>query len=365
MIRLAAAILLVPAAASAQLFTPSILAPLSTTLNETSGLVQVNGEVWTHNDSGGPPRLFQVDPSSGAVLRSVNVEGAVNVDWEEITADDQWLYIGDVGNNNGDRTDLRVLRVALDSLLNPQTNSVGASTIAFQYDLQTDFTPAPNNTDWDCEALVAFNDSLWLFSKNWVSGTSHISVLPAVPGTHTAVRVDTLASQGMVTGASYDPATGDVALIGYTNGLFLPFAMHLQQVDGAAAFDGAVVREDIALLFTQFEGIAWNAPGTVLLSNERSALVPARLWSMTVELSTGTPGPAAATAMRVMPVPAAGTLQVHAAQAGEAALFDVHGRMILRIRLGEGANTIHLPGQPSGVYVLRTPGGAASFAWMP
>jgi hypothetical protein len=364
MIRSTLVLFLLPLAASAQLFTPSVLTPLSSTLNETSGLVQVNGQVWTHNDSGGPARLYQIDPVNGSVLRALDVANASNVDWEDITADDQWLYIGDVGNNNGDRTNLRVLRVALDSLLDPLATSVNASTIAFAYDQQTDFTAAPNNTDWDCEALVAFNDSLWLFSKNWVSGTSHISVLPAIPGSHTAVRVDTLESQGMITGASFDPTTGDVALIGYTNGLYLPFAWHLQDVVGANGF-GDGLRADLPLLFTQFEAIAWHTPGTVLLTNEQSPLSTARLWSMTLEVTTGQESLLRTAHLHVVPLPSAGLLEVYALEAGAALLLDLQGRLLRTYALKPGANTLPVGQLAAGTHLLRTSAGAQRFVWMP
>lgn len=122
-------------------------------------------------------------------MHTVDVANAVNVDREDITTDGSWLYIGAVGNNSGDLTNLRVLRVALDPVLDPLVNTVSAATIGFRYGLQTSFTPALNNNDRDREALVAFNDSLWLFSKNWVSGNCYISKLPAEPGNQATARL--------------------------------------------------------------------------------------------------------------------------------------------------------------------------------
>jgi hypothetical protein len=118
---------------------------------------------------------------------TADVANAVNVDREDITIEGSWLCIGDVGSNSGDRANLRDLRVALDPVLDPLVTTVSVATIDFTYDLQTSFTPALNNTDRDCEALIAFNDSLWLFSKNWVSGICRISELPAEPGNQAAV----------------------------------------------------------------------------------------------------------------------------------------------------------------------------------
>jgi hypothetical protein len=53
-----------------------------------------------HNDSGNPPLIFAVD-RSGKLLRSFRVD-VPNVDWEDLTLDDQGhLYVGEIGNNDG------------------------------------------------------------------------------------------------------------------------------------------------------------------------------------------------------------------------------------------------------------------------
>lgn len=78
---------MLPLTLSAQLFSPSVLVPLNTTLNETSGSVRVNGEIWTHTDGGDPARLHRIDPANGSVMHTVDVANAVNVDREDITTD--------------------------------------------------------------------------------------------------------------------------------------------------------------------------------------------------------------------------------------------------------------------------------------
>ncbi len=180
---------MLPLTLSAHLFSPSVPVPWNIILNEASGSVRVKGEIWTHTDGGDPARLHRIEPANGSVMHTVDVANAVNVDREDITTDGSWLYIGAVGNNSGDLTNLRVLRVALDPVLDPLVNTVSAATIGFSYGLQTSFTPALNNNDRDREALVAFNDSLWLFSKNWVSGNCYISKLPAEPGNQATARL--------------------------------------------------------------------------------------------------------------------------------------------------------------------------------
>lgn len=92
-------------------------APLSATLDETSGLALSRADselLWTHNDSGGEPEIFAVRPE-GDVVRTVEVAGARNRDWEDISAGPcpggHCLYIGDIGDNQAEHSELTIYRV--------------------------------------------------------------------------------------------------------------------------------------------------------------------------------------------------------------------------------------------------------------
>ncbi|MEL7534095.1 MAG: hypothetical protein AAFN10_22495, partial [Bacteroidota bacterium] len=77
---------------------------LPNTINETSGLA-ANGsnKVWTHNDSGGQNKLYEID-TMGNITRTLTILNATLVDWEEMAQDDQGnFYIGDFGNNGNAR----------------------------------------------------------------------------------------------------------------------------------------------------------------------------------------------------------------------------------------------------------------------
>jgi hypothetical protein len=87
-------------------------------INESSGLVasrRAPGVFWTHNDSGGSAEIFATD-RKGRSLARFTVRGATNVDWEDIAAgpergDSATLYLGDFGDNGGNRNDTAVYRV--------------------------------------------------------------------------------------------------------------------------------------------------------------------------------------------------------------------------------------------------------------
>jgi hypothetical protein len=345
-------LLLAPLASAAQVLTPTVLTPLDPALNETSALVVLNGEVWTLLDSDNPNALYRLDPATGAVLRTVTVSNASNVDWEELTADADWLYIGDFGNNFGSRTDLRVYRVPLTELLDPTTTELLADTISFAYPLQTDFTPAYRANDWDLEAMVAVHDSLFLFSKNWVSNTSYLYTLPATPGHHLALRRDTLPADGLVTGATYDPANGAVALVGYSASTFRPFVWRLVGYPAHAFFQGTAERNALNVLMSQMEAIAWHGAGTVYLSNESNLLNRAHLWHMPLEVRPGIPELAPGTPA-LWPTPNDGRFILEVEAPAQLELFDTSGRRVWQQALRPGTNHIAI-NVPNGVYIVRT-----------
>lgn len=339
----------------AQTLVPSLVTPLSSALNETSGLLLWEGRLWTQLDSGNPPSLYAVDTSSGDTLRSVGTANAGNVDWEEITTDGTWCYIGDFGNNDGARMDLRIYRFPLVLLQDSTISSVTVDTIRFAFADQTDFTPLPNATNWDCEAMVAVDDSLFLFTKNWQNGQSYLYALPAVPGDHLAQRRDTLDSQGMITGASLDPLVPALALCGYTSGL-APFLWRITGFQGHDFFNGTAQRFPLALPFTQVEGVAWNGVDTVLLSNELFAFSPARLWRCALSVPTALPDDPGPPELQVILDTAQRTMLVTTLRSGMLSLIDAQGRTVLEQPVERGTRGIPWGDLVPGTYVLRLSG---------
>lgn len=279
-----AVVLFASVQARAQPLRPNAITRLSTSLNETSGLLVANGTVWTQLDGGHPHKLFQVDTLTGAVLREVEIANAVNADWEDLCTDGRWVFIGDFGNNNGNRTDLHIYRFPLDALLDTSMHNVTADTIRFAYADQTNYTPARHRTNFDCEAFVAVDDSLFLFTKNWKDGHTVLYTLPAVLGDHIARPRATMDTRGLITGATHDPETGAIALVGYTRHLYTPFVWTLSGYTGHAFFAGSAVRHTIRRPFLQMEAIAWQRRGSLLLTNERSPFRRARLQKVEVDV---------------------------------------------------------------------------------
>jgi hypothetical protein len=87
-------------------------------LDEISGIVASRsrpGVLWAHNDSGDEARVYAVSVA-GRLLQTVDVDRAVAVDWEDIAIGPgprpglDYLYIGDLGDNDREREAIAVYR---------------------------------------------------------------------------------------------------------------------------------------------------------------------------------------------------------------------------------------------------------------
>jgi hypothetical protein len=244
--------------------TPLTLTTLSTTVNESSGLVNLGGTLWTHNDSGGLPALFQVNPQDGAITRTVSILQATNVDWEDIAFDCTYVYIGDFGNNSGSRTDLKIYRITRTALAS--LDAVPAEIIHFSYSDQTSWVPNPNQTDFDCEAFIAYQGNLWLFSKNWVDHKTRLYLLSTEPGTHVAQYQSTFDAEGLVTGAEMLP--NDVLVLQSYTSLLSPFNWLFQQFPGQSFFDGLSTKLNWTGI-SQTEGVCFADTNGIYVSSEK------------------------------------------------------------------------------------------------
>ena len=242
-----------------------LIGNLPAIIKESSGLAYDQNRLFTINDAGNMPQLYQIDTLDGKVLRHWVIRDMTNIDWEDLTQDEQYIYIGDFGNNNGDRTDLRILRIEKIALNGADT--IIADTITFSFSDQTDFTPNQNNNDYDCEAFFALGDSLYLFSKNWVNQKTRLYSLPGSPGQHIAQLQDSLAVGGYITGADIDEE-GVVTLIGYTE--LSTFLWLLFDYPGNHFFSGnkRPINLGTPLTNSQTEGIVFSSNGEGYISAE-------------------------------------------------------------------------------------------------
>lgn len=240
---------------------------LDQSVKETSGLIFFDGKLVTHNDSGDSARLYEIDTITGNVLRIVNISNATNIDWEDITHDSNYIYVGDFGNNYGNRTDLVIYRISKQDF-NSQTN-VLADSLVIEYSDQTNFNSQPNANNYDCEAMIAFKDSLMLFSKNWENEKTYLYTIPKIPGNYNLTKRDSFDTQGTITGATYNKYTNVVLLIGYKTSSLSKYMWELYGFEGYNVFGGNKAKCDINITGSiQIEGITTKNDFNYFISSE-------------------------------------------------------------------------------------------------
>jgi hypothetical protein len=251
--------------------TPTVSFNLVNNLSETSGLIKWDNKLWTHNDNE-DVNIYALDTINGNVIRSLPLSSTVNKDWEEISQDADYIYIGDFGNNqNGNRIDLKILRINKNSVLN---NSPIIDTIHFSYSNQNNFNPTgSNNSDFDCEAFIVSSDSIFLFTKQWVNNKTSLYSLSKIPGIQTAKLKSTFDVKGLITGAVYLESKKLIVLCGYSS-LLEPFVYLLYDFNGSDYFGGNKRKIGISLPFHQIEGITSTNGLKYYLSNEYFTYAP-------------------------------------------------------------------------------------------
>jgi len=180
---------------------------LSKKIDETSGLEIVDGQFITHNDSGGDPKLFYLD-KKGKIVFERTLEGVKNNDWEDITKDDQYIYVANMGNNFDTRKNLSIVKTPID----PSSNE--AELIEFNYPEQVNFTTGYLQSQYDAEALITIDDYLIVLTKNKLKKITEIYALPKIAGKYEAKKIGSLNTQSIITGGDYDPETKLLALTG-------------------------------------------------------------------------------------------------------------------------------------------------------
>jgi hypothetical protein len=261
-------------------FTINKITNLHTAINETSGLINFNGRIITHNDSGGEPALYEIDITNGNVNRIVTISNANNKDMEDITQDENYIYIGDMGNNSNKRTDQAIYKIKKSDYL--ANNEVVAEKITFSYKEQTDFTSSNQSTNFDSEALVNIDNSLFLFTKNWGDLMTSVYKIPKEKGDYELTRIDTYNIKGLITGGDYNKNKKTVFLTGYKD--FKPFIVILSDFSQNNPLDGKVDKTNISVNGSmQIEGIATNPDGTYYISAEELRGIPAVLYKLTIK----------------------------------------------------------------------------------
>ena len=246
-------------------------------LHEISGIIYWNGSFWGHGDSGSPPEIYRMDTATGKILQTLRINNARHIDWEDITQDKNNLYIGDFGNNLGNRKDLKIYILSKTKIPATGDANMEAGVITFRWEMQKQFEAANRKHNFDCEAMTLYQGRLLLFTKNWGNLKTDIYSLPAEPGDYTALHHTTFDAGGLVTGAEFDPKKNILFLCGYKH--YIPILWLIKDFQTVDTRGWKTLRLNLDDRFgAQTEGICMGPGNKVYISTEETSLNPALLF---------------------------------------------------------------------------------------
>jgi hypothetical protein len=266
---------------------------------ENSGIVRSRrypDTYWVHNDSGDKARIFAiradgtvivparanrredagVAPQAQSEFQGITIEGASNIDWEDIAIDGDTLYIADMGNNANARRDLGIYVLKEPNPLETDRSRF-LRFLPVAYPDQKQFPPR-GRMEFDCEAIFTLRGKIYAITKHREN-----RLLPAMSATlyrldsqHTdktnlLTRLDYAADLGgWVTAADVSPDGRTLAVL---------TQMPIQSVwlfDTSAPGDRFLTQgKGRQIRFTgvkQAESLCWQDGSTLIIGNEQREL---------------------------------------------------------------------------------------------
>ncbi|WP_312422228.1 hypothetical protein [Epilithonimonas sp.] len=244
------------------------IAVLSDSLQETSGLTNFDGRLFSFNDSGNTSEIFEIKAGSSYIEKTYQTK-LKNIDWEAITNDCENFYVGEFGNNLGTRKDLKVYQIPLrnDSLI---VDSI--KTIPFFYPEQTDFTPKNINNNFDAEAMIFLDGNIHIFTKEWITNTvSHYVIDKNLRENQPAQKLESFDTGFVVTDASF--FENKLYVVGYTKNASVYLMIFEKDENGNLFFNKPIKKYSLGRAYNvgQIEGIIATEKG-VYISGERFSI---------------------------------------------------------------------------------------------
>lgn len=260
-----------------------LIAELNVKVKETSGLALIGDIIVTHNDKGRSNQLMLLDAQNGKILQTIDVNNAQNNDWEDLAKSDEFLFIGDMGNNEGERKNLSIQLIPLKDISKNITQVNAIESISFYYPEQHEYDVSKKH-NFDCEAILFYNQQIYLFTKNRLDDKTNLYVLPAKPGKYAAKFIASFEAGGRITGADISPDGKIIALLGY-NKKSDCFLWAFENFEGDNLFSGKSQKYVLGQYaqLGQMEGLVFKDNNTVYISSEEIANVHARLYEFKLD----------------------------------------------------------------------------------
>ncbi len=335
---------------------------LDTKLTSSSGLLSLNGgqSFWSQADNSSPDELYEINTDCH-ILRTLKILKSPKTDWEDICSDPFGnVYIGDFGNNNNNRKNLRIL--ILRDPAHASSDSIVPEIIEFNYANQLEFPPAADLRNFDMEAMVWNEDSLHLFSKNRTNpftGYTYQYSLPAKAGTYSLQPVDSFKTgEGLmlfywVTGAAFNPKTREFTLLSHDR-LWL-----FRNVDGNRFLKGPA-SEVLLPSYTQKEGICAAGDRRWFITDEYNPTLRqgANLYELNMDPADLNDVADPSLDMIILNNPAGNLLQLqfpnfNASLRESLQILDLAGKLLMDVPIEDFRLSVTVNMLSKGMYLLR------------
>ncbi|MBK8810164.1 MAG: hypothetical protein IPN69_05455 [Acidobacteria bacterium] len=243
-------------------------------INESSGIAASRcqpGVLWTHNDSGDGPFIYAIDEKGGS-LGTWRVPGAENVDWEDIAAfkndkGECFLYIGEIGNNELKRSEMKIYRVPEPKISAAARGSERSNPQSAEPAVAIRFTYADGAHEAETLMVHPTSGDIYVLTKS----RKDASGVYRIPGdSRGAVSVKKIAEisvpsipDGLLTGGDISPDGRRVVVCDY----FLGYELKLP--DAASGFDDIWKAKPLAITLGERkvgESIGYAADGLAIFA---------------------------------------------------------------------------------------------------
>ena len=249
-------------------------------INEASGIAASRksvGVLWTHNDSGDTSRVFALN-IRGEHLGIYYLNGVVARDWEDIAlgpgpdSNNQYLYIGDIGDNNA-VYDIKYIYRVIEP--DADTNQIPIDTTIYGIDVITYKYPDGNR---DAETIMVDSQTRDIYIISKLESNVNVYRASYPQSTTDTLILEHKATLGLtgITGGDISPSGREIILKNYTN------IFYWYRAPGEEVWE-ALEREPIIVPYImepQGEAVCWEPKelGGYYTVSEEIFSIPAHLY---------------------------------------------------------------------------------------
>ncbi len=254
-------------------------------LTESSGIaasLNDNKLVWSHNDSGGRPRLYLFEAKSGNLRSVFEIQNVPNIDWEDICCfrlnGKNYLAIGDIGDNARHRDHIEICIIEEPKLPSDDRSATleNPKLISPLVTLKVNYPEAV----YDCEALAfdAAQKRFILITKDYlmarVMSVPLDTALLAKPGSQATLKAEQIQTITitLVTGADICEENRQLVVCNYGAAYTLDI-----QADDSTLWNAKSMTRVNSPKRQQGEAIAYSGAKELLFTSEGS---PTPFWKI-------------------------------------------------------------------------------------